>query len=201
VKSDCVAIIHNPGLLLDSDASHTSGCLFGEAWEQPEAFYAVHALMLDLSHIRGALIAFFTGALATWEHFTLEFAADGIVTSATATECARAWMSTTNDANEGALGEYRVAKCKWPNLTLAQYNSCKMYAKNNTGAYIIQAFNTPEKYAFLHKATHKWNTRDSVWDSEQKHLEKQGSADQELGNPNKTKRAEKKKKRDDAKHC
>jgi len=35
--------------------------------------------------------------------------ADGIVTSATATECARAWMSTTNDANEGALGEYRVA--------------------------------------------------------------------------------------------
>jgi len=48
VKSDCVAIIHNPGLLLDSDASHTSGCLFGEAWEQPEAFYAVHALMLDL---------------------------------------------------------------------------------------------------------------------------------------------------------
>jgi len=72
VKSDCVAIIHNPGLLLDSDASHTSGCLFGEAWEQPEAFYAVHALMLDLPHIRGALIAFFTGALATWEHFTLE---------------------------------------------------------------------------------------------------------------------------------
>ena len=145
VKNHCAAIIHNPGLLLDHDASHTFGCLFGEVWVKPEAFYAVHALMSELPHIKGALVAFFTSALATWKCFTPEFAADGIVTTATAAECARAWMPTTNDANEGALGEYRVAKHKWPNLTLAQYNSCKMYAKNNTGAYIIQAFDTTEK--------------------------------------------------------
>ena len=101
--------------------------------------------MPDLPHIKGALVAFFTSALATCKHFTPEFAADGIVTTATAAERARAWMPTTNDVNEGALGEYQVTKHKWPNLTLAQYNSCKMYAKNNTGAYIIQAFDTTEK--------------------------------------------------------
>ena len=195
VKAYCAAIIHNPGLLLDCDASYTSGCLFGEAWEQPEAFYAVHALMPNLPHIKGALVAFFTGALATWKRFTREFAADGIVTTTTAAECARAWMPATNDANEGALGEYRVAKRRWPNLTLAQYNSRKMYAKNNTGAYIIQAFDTPEKYAFLRKAAREWNKRES----EQKRLEKQGFVDQELGNTDKTRRVEKKKKRDNAK--
>jgi hypothetical protein len=59
VKSHCAAIIDNPGLKLDDDASHTLGCLFGDAWEQPEAFYAVHALMPQLPHIKGALIAFF----------------------------------------------------------------------------------------------------------------------------------------------
>jgi hypothetical protein len=172
VKSHCAAIIDNPGLLLDDDASHTLGCLFGDAWKQPEAFYAVHALMPQLPHIKGALIAFFKGALATWECFTPEFAA----------EHAKAWIPTTNDAHEGALGDFRVAKRKWPNLTLAQYNSCKMYARNKTGKYILQLFNTPEKYAFLHKSAQEWNQRES----EGKHLEKQGIADQELGNANKT---------------
>ncbi|KIM74390.1 hypothetical protein PILCRDRAFT_92576 [Piloderma croceum F 1598] len=176
VKSHCAAIIDNPGLLLDDDASHISGCLFGDAWEQPEVFYAVHALMPQLPHIKDALIAFFKGTLATWECFTPEFAADGIVTTATVAERAKAWMPTTNDANEGALGDFRVAKCKWPNLTLAQYNSHKMYARNNTGKYILQSFDTPEKYAFLHKSAREWNQRES----EGKHLEKQGMADQEL---------------------
>jgi hypothetical protein len=70
VNAHCAAIIHNPGLLLDCDASYASGCLFGEVWEQPEAFYAVHALMPDQPHIKSALVAFFTGTLATWKHFT-----------------------------------------------------------------------------------------------------------------------------------
>lgn len=195
VKSHCAAIISNPSLLLDQDASYTSGCLFGDLWEKPEAFYAVHALMPKLPNIEGALVTFFKGALGTWERFTPEFAADGIVTTATAAERARAWMPTTNDSNEGALGDYRVAKRKWPNLTIAQYNSRKMYARNNTGLYIIQMFDTPEKYAFLRKGAREWNQRES----ERKWLEKQGIADQELGNANKTRRQEKKKKKDDAK--
>jgi hypothetical protein len=144
VKSHCVAIIDNPGLLLDNDATHTFGCLFSDVWEQPEAFYAVHALMPQLPHIKGAL--------TTWECFTPEFSADGIVTTATTAECAKARMPTTNDANKDAFGEFRVAKRKWPNLTLVQYNSRKMYARNNTGKYILQSFNTSEKYAFLRKS-------------------------------------------------
>ena len=59
-----MAVINNSGLLLDDDATHTSGCLLGDVWEQPEAFYAVHTLMPQLPHIKGALIAFFKGALA-----------------------------------------------------------------------------------------------------------------------------------------
>jgi len=70
-----------------------------------------------------------------------------------------------------------------------------MYARNNTGKYILQSFDTSEKYAFLRKSAWEWNQRES----EGKHLEKQGIADQELGNVNRTRRQEKKKKRDAAK--
>jgi len=93
-----------------------------------------HFLIPDLLNIKIALVAFYIGALGTWKHFTPEFAADGIVTTVTAAEHVRAWMPTTNDANEGSLGDFQVTKCKWPIPTLAQYNSHKIYAKNNTGA-------------------------------------------------------------------
>jgi hypothetical protein len=33
VKSHCKAIIENPGLLLDSDASYMTGVLYGKAWD------------------------------------------------------------------------------------------------------------------------------------------------------------------------
>jgi len=36
--------------------------LFGDLWEKPEAFYAVHALMPKLPNIEGALVTFFKGA-------------------------------------------------------------------------------------------------------------------------------------------
>ena len=60
------------------------GILFGEAWGQSEAFYAVHTLMPDLPHIKGILVVFFTVTLTTWKHFTPEFAPDGIVTTSVA---------------------------------------------------------------------------------------------------------------------
>ncbi len=110
VKAHCKAIINAPGLLLDAEASNVTGALFGELWECPEAFYTVHALKPMLPHLGGALVAFFEGALDTWEWFTSEYAEDGIIVLSSAAEKAKAWMPTTNDANEGALGEFRVWK-------------------------------------------------------------------------------------------
>ena len=67
VKSHCKKIIENPGLLLDLDATYVSGALYGKPWERPEAFYAIHSMLPTLPHLSGALVAFFEGALETWE--------------------------------------------------------------------------------------------------------------------------------------
>jgi hypothetical protein len=85
VKAHCRAIIHNP------DTSYTTGNLSGGPWDKPEGFYAIHALMPQLPHIRKALVEFFDGALDTWEQFTPEFAADGLLARSTAVERAKVW--------------------------------------------------------------------------------------------------------------
>jgi hypothetical protein len=90
VKAHCRAIINNPDILLAPAASHIMGNLSGEPWDRPEGFYAVHALMPTLPHLRQALVAFFEGALDTWERFTSEFAADGLIANSTAAEWAKA---------------------------------------------------------------------------------------------------------------
>ena len=59
IKSHCKRIIENPGLLLDPDATHISGALYGKPWERPEAFYAVHSMLPTLPHLLNALVAFF----------------------------------------------------------------------------------------------------------------------------------------------
>jgi hypothetical protein len=136
VKAHCRAIINNPDILLAPAASHIMGNLSGEPWDRPEGFYAVHALMPTLPHLRQALVAFFEGALDTWECFTSEFAADGLIANSTAAEWAKAWVPTTNDVNEGALGDLRVWKRKAPSMTLLHFNSRKMYKRNNTKEFM-----------------------------------------------------------------
>ena len=51
---------------------------------------------------------FFTGALQTWDWFTSEFAPEGDIANLSKEERQKAFMKTTNDDNEGALGAYQV---------------------------------------------------------------------------------------------
>lgn len=46
----------------------------------------------DLPHLQGAMVAFFKGALETWERFTREFSADGVIASASASEKKHTFM-------------------------------------------------------------------------------------------------------------
>jgi hypothetical protein len=192
VKEHCKAIINNPDLLLAPTASHITGNLSGEPWDRPEGFYAIHTLMPRLPHLKQALVAFFEGALNTWECFTSEFAADGLITNSTAAEHAKAWVPTTNDVNEGALGDLRVWKRKAPSMTLLQFNSCKMYKCNNTKEFMVALPSEVNK--FIRKSAR-------ILDSsqlEKQNLASQGKADQSLGNANRTQRIEKRTKKDAA---
>ncbi|KAJ6609748.1 hypothetical protein B0H10DRAFT_2225653 [Mycena sp. CBHHK59/15] len=131
----CRNIIADPDLLLSSSTNYETGSMDGCPWDDPEVFYAVHAVLPRLPQVREAFIAFFTGALETWERFSAKYSPDGLIVNATPGERERAWMPTTNDANEGALGELRIASRRAPNMTLHQLNARQMYKKNDTKIY------------------------------------------------------------------
>lgn len=150
VKAHCKAIISNPDLLLGDDASYELGSLDGQQWHRPEAFYAAKARMGDFPHLRGALVAFFEGALETWERLTSEFATDGHIATSSGMDRARSWMKTTNDDNEGLLGQLRTGSRDAPNMSLHQRNSRVMLKKNNTDEYIQAGLSHPSAQEFLH---------------------------------------------------
>ena len=92
-------------------------------------------------------------------------------------------MPTTNDPLEGACGDVRVWKHKAPNMTLATFNTRKMYKQNNTDAYIEKNFG-PEHHKFVIKI----GRERSNGQAEQKHLIALGQADKQVAVANKAKK-------------
>jgi hypothetical protein len=122
----------------------------GKSWGDSEAVKAVCKLSSSLPHLKPVLVAFFTGALETWERFTEEFDDDGDVASLTSEEREKAWLPPTNDVNEGALGALRAYLRKKPNTTMHQYNALAMFRFNNTSEFAKEVF-LDEDYAYIRK--------------------------------------------------
>ncbi|KAF8059514.1 hypothetical protein FPV67DRAFT_1426248 [Lyophyllum atratum] len=154
VKVHCNAIIDKPTLLLAPDASHMTGSLDGKLWERPEVFYAIHQLAPSLPHLEPCLVAFFRGALDTWNRFTSEFEENGVISRLSASQKARIHIPATNDHNEGALGSLRVAMRAAPNLSLRKFNSKTMYKTNRTHAFISRRCRTADQ-KYLREAARK----------------------------------------------
>ncbi|KAJ7483123.1 hypothetical protein B0H11DRAFT_1723435, partial [Mycena galericulata] len=140
VKAHVAAIISNPDLLLASDASFEKATLDGEPWHRPDAQAAVHKLAPTLPHLRDVTVAFFEGSLPVWERFTEEFDEEGVITGLSEDEKEEGWMPTTNDANEGILGDMRQDKRSKPNSTTHAFNARAMFRRNNTQAYMDANF-------------------------------------------------------------
>ncbi|KAF8223241.1 hypothetical protein L208DRAFT_1084364, partial [Tricholoma matsutake] len=73
VQAHCQAGIENPQLLLALGVDFKTDTLDGKPWELAELFYAVQRMADSLPHLEPCFIAFFKGALETWEHFSSEF--------------------------------------------------------------------------------------------------------------------------------
>ncbi|KAH9918517.1 hypothetical protein B0H21DRAFT_827557 [Amylocystis lapponica] len=86
VKIHVQRIIRKPELLLLSNACHETGAMDGCVWENPTAIAAIRDLTPRLPHLKPILVAFFRGALDTWEWFTAEFAPGGLIDLASASE-------------------------------------------------------------------------------------------------------------------
>lgn len=90
--------------------------------------------------------------MSTWIRFSSEFAPGGLIDESSATERQLAWMPSTNDANEGALGAYRVAMRGKPSLTLHQFNAMAMYRRNDTQDFMDAVFTFDDHLVIMREA-------------------------------------------------
>ena len=90
----------------------------------------------DLPHLEELISAFFEGVLTTWHRFTVEFTPGRLIDMSSIDEKDEAWMPSTNDANEGALGSFRVYLQSKPSTTMASYNAQAMFHHNGTQLFM-----------------------------------------------------------------
>ncbi|KZT21212.1 hypothetical protein NEOLEDRAFT_1158276 [Neolentinus lepideus HHB14362 ss-1] len=152
VKNLCQVLIANPDLLLAADASWSTGTLDGKPWHCPNVFYVIQALKPSLPHLSGALVAFFTGALETWECFTAEFNSDGNIARLSQHQREAAFMPTTNDANEGSLGSMRQQFLHHSRLSLHAFNARHMWKVNNTKGWMTRNATSDVQAFMMQKA-------------------------------------------------
>ncbi|KAH7917833.1 hypothetical protein BV22DRAFT_967818, partial [Leucogyrophana mollusca] len=158
VKSHVQKVIDEPAILIGPSASFATGSLDGEEWQNPAAVAAVSRLASrkdgapGLPHLERVLVSFFSGALETWERFTMEFDEIG---SATAAEREATWMPSTNDANEGALGGYRIHAQNKPTSTVHQYNAKAKFQRNDTQAFMDHVLTGDAHNRFIMQSARK----------------------------------------------
>ena len=142
-------LITNVDVVLAPSASYQSITLDEKPFECPKAFEAIRNLAQDMQkypYLHHLLVEFLEGASETWvEHFTREFAPGGGIDSSTPSQRHIAFMKTTNDDNEGALGTVRTSLRHAPSMSIAHFNARFMYKKNQTNEYILEALGPEER--------------------------------------------------------
>lgn len=140
VESFIKRIIEDPSFLVGDNVTHEVGTVDQQPWRSKEVVEEINKLAPEFPHLKGALVAFFRGALESWKRFTSEYTPGGLIDEATQEEKDLAWMPTTNDMNEGALGQFRVMMRRQPQLTLLQYNARTMFSRNKTAEFMAAMF-------------------------------------------------------------
>ncbi|KAJ8579906.1 hypothetical protein M405DRAFT_695455, partial [Rhizopogon salebrosus TDB-379] len=148
-------LIADINLVLGPSASYETATLDGKPFERPDAFYAIQCIAQDSKkypHLRHLLVAFFEGALGTWVRFCAEFTVGGAIDKSSTTQREMAYMKTTNDDNEGALGTACTSLRRAPHMSLSHFNSRFMYKKNKTGTYIKNVLSPGARKGLSRKA-------------------------------------------------
>ena len=133
-------IIEDPTFLVGENVTSETGTFDGQAWRSKEVVDKINKLAPELPNLKGAIVSFFGGAYESWKRFTSEYSPGGLIDEATQEEKDLAWMPTTNDINEGALGQFRVMIRRQPQLTLLQYNARTMFSRNKTATFMDEMF-------------------------------------------------------------
>jgi len=106
--------------------------------------------------LREGVRAFFQGAKETWERFTEEFHAGGIIDKMTKAQKEEVWICATNDHNEGAFGSLRQSMHRAPHKSLHRRSPEIGYRKNETSGYMTTL--SSSQLGFLRKEGRKITT-------------------------------------------
>lgn len=141
-------IIDHPEVVLSPNCQYIFKFLSKSVWHQSRAICAALALTPSLPDIEPLLVAFFEGALETFTRFVEEFDVDGPIAMSSAADKERAFMPSTNDANEGALGLLRLTLRSKPTMSMHIYNALAMFNRNDTQAFMDGMFQ-PSDHTFI----------------------------------------------------
>jgi len=157
IESFMVRLIEDPTFLVGEHVSYETGSFDGKPWRSEKVVKKINELAPQFPYLKQALVAFCKGAHETWKRFTSEYTPGGLIDEATQEEKDLAWMPSTNDVNEGALGQFRVMIRRQPQLTLLQYNACTMFARNNTAAFMDEMF-TEDTHKYVRELARQKDT-------------------------------------------
>ncbi|KAL6301676.1 hypothetical protein BKA93DRAFT_719962, partial [Sparassis latifolia] len=135
----------HPTLLLDSNAPLDEVTLDGKPFMDKMLLAAVCMLAPDLPGLTCMISAMFSGAAKGWVQFTTEFTVSGPFDSLTPAERALVFIPSTNDANEGALGSWRVHARSRPSSTASTFSSQARSERNNTEEFIVKCCNEDDQ--------------------------------------------------------
>jgi len=116
-------IIKNPDILIGSNVSWKTATFDGQPWYNPDAIATILRDRDQHPHLPSALVAFFEGALETWERFTHDVLKNPRLSAATPKQRYRSFREETNDINEGPVGMTCEEFSSYPCLTFVQLNA------------------------------------------------------------------------------
>ncbi|KAJ7133049.1 hypothetical protein C8R44DRAFT_730245 [Mycena epipterygia] len=120
----CAYISANPHILLDPTTP-------------PEKLTILMiSYSLQFGNSFGNFLIMFSGCETGWIQFTPEFQVGGTFDCLTPEQRAILFIPSTNDANEGMLGSYRVHMRYHPNSTARSFSNQTRTERNNTEAFI-----------------------------------------------------------------
>ena len=143
----CKSIAASPSLLLcESDTiDFSKATLDGKPWSHPMAIMAICIMSKELPELEAAISDIFSGAADGWRQFTQEFIPGGPFDLLTAEQRSRLFIPATNDANEGALGSWRVWRRYHPSSTAASFSNKTRLERKNTEGFIEKLCNEEDQ--------------------------------------------------------
>ncbi|KAJ7451260.1 hypothetical protein B0H11DRAFT_1742871 [Mycena galericulata] len=132
----CAHIASNPHIILDPTTPQHQLTIDGKPFLNEFLLDAIAELRCELPNLFLVISTMFSGCETGWVQFTPEFHVGGTFSRLTPEQRAILFIPSTNDANEGMLGSFRVHMRYHPNSTAVSFTNQTRVERNNTEAFI-----------------------------------------------------------------